>query len=179
MSQRGLREYYTFEQLVRALEKDFPESTWTEEALNHLATFYIQQDRDAEADAVLRAMYAKFPRGRYAERAAWKAGWASYRGGDMREAARIFETAAVAFPRSDYRPAWLYWSGRARDAMDDSAGSTARFQLTITDYRNSYYGRLAAAMLEKRAADRAPSTLVFARSAAPLSGEEDDFLPTE
>ena len=76
MSQRGLRNDDTFEQLVRALEQDFPDSTWAEEALNNLATFYIQRDRDDEADAVLREMYARFPRGRYAERAAWKAGWA-------------------------------------------------------------------------------------------------------
>ena len=122
MSQRGLRNDETFEQLVRALEQDFPDSTWAEEALNNLATFYIQQDRDDEADAVLREMYARFPRGRYAERAAWKAGWASYRKGDMGEAARYFESAAANFPRSDYRPAWLYWSGRARAAMGDRAG---------------------------------------------------------
>jgi outer membrane protein assembly factor BamD (BamD/ComL family) len=89
MSQRGLREHDTFEQLVGALEKDFPESTWAEEALNNLATFYIQEDRDDEADAVLRTMYTRFPRGRYAERAAWKSGWTSYRRGDMSEAVRI------------------------------------------------------------------------------------------
>ena len=92
MSQRGLRNDDTFEQLVHALEQDFPESTWAEEALNNLATFYIQRDREDEADAVLRELHARFPRGRYAERAAWKAGWASYRKGDMSEAARYFES---------------------------------------------------------------------------------------
>ena len=39
MSQRGLRNDETFEQLVRALASDFPDSTWAEEALNHIATF--------------------------------------------------------------------------------------------------------------------------------------------
>ncbi len=179
MSQRELREYDTFEQLVGALEKDFPESTWAEEALNHLATFYIQRDRDDEADAVLRAMYTRFPRGRYAERAAWKSGWTSYRRGDMSEAVRIFETAAATFARSDYRPAWLYWSGRARAAMGDGPGATARLQLTITDYDNTYYGRLATAILQKQGTARGASTLVFARSAAELGGEEEYFPPTE
>ena len=179
MSQRGLREHDTFEQLVGALEKDFPESTWAEEALNNLATFYIQQDRDDEADAVLRAMYTRFPRGRYAERAAWKSGWTSYRRGDMSEAVRIFETAAATFARSDYRPAWLYWSGRARAAMGDGPGATARLQLTITDYDNTYYGRLATAILQKQGTARPASTLVIARSAAELGGEEEYFPPTE
>ena len=48
-------------------------------------------------------MYARFPRGRYAERAAWKAGWTSYRKGDMSEAVRAFrvggrELSALGLP---------------------------------------------------------------------------------
>ena len=179
MSQRGLRNDDTFVGLVRALERNFPESTWVEEALNNLATFYIQRDRDDEADAVLREMYARFPRGRYAERAAWKAGWVSYRKGDVSDAARYFESAAASFPRSDYRPAWLYWSGRARAAMGDAPGATARYQLTIADYHNTYYGRLAEDVLKKQGASLGPSRLVFAPSAVPLGGDEDDFPPTE
>ena len=179
MSQHGLRNYETFEQLVSALDKDFADSTWAEEALNNLATFYILNDRDDEADAVLRTMYARFPRGRYAERAAWKAGWTSYRKGDMSEAVRYFESAAMSFPRSDYRPAWLYWSGRARAAMGDSPAATARYQLTITDYHNTYYGRLAEKLLEKQGGSPGASNLVFAQTAAQLAGEDDYFPPTE
>jgi soluble lytic murein transglycosylase len=179
MSQRGLRNDDMFEQLVRALARDFPESTWAEESLNHLATFYIQADRDDEADAVLREMYARFPGGRYAERAAWKAGWTSYRKGDMSEAARYFESAAASFPRSDYRPAWLYWSGRAREKMGDNPGALARYQLTIVDYRNTYYGRLAEDALRRHGAALAASRLVFAPPAVPLGDEDDYFPPTE
>ena len=179
MSHRGLRNDDTFTELVRELDRDFPESTWAEEALNHLATFYIQRDRDDEADAVLRDMYARFPRGRYAERAAWKAGWTSYRQGEMSEAVRYFESAAASFPRSDYRPAWLYWSGRARAAMGDTPGAVARYQLTIADYHNTYYGRLAERVLKKQGAALGPTRLVFAPAAVPLGGEDDSFPPTE
>ena len=177
MSQRGLRNDETFEQLARALERDFPESTWAEEALNNLATFYIQRDLDEEADAVLREMYERFPRGRYAERAGWKAGWTSYRKGDMREAIRLFESSAANFPRSDYRPAWLYWSGRARAAAGDTPGAVARYQLTIADYHNTYYGRLAEGILRKQGSALGASRLVFAQNAAALAGEEDDYFP--
>ena len=179
MSERGLRNDDTFEELVRALDRDFPDSTWAEESLNNLATFYLHADRDDEADAVFREMSARFPRGRYGERAAWKAGWASYRKRDMSEAARLFESAAASFPRSDYRPAWLYWSARARAAAGDAPGALARYQLTIADYHNTYYGRLAEEILRKQGAPLGPSRLVFATTAAPLAGEDDDFPPTE
>jgi soluble lytic murein transglycosylase len=178
MSQRGLRNDDLFVELARALEREFPDSTWAEEALNHLATFYIQRDRDDEADAVFRELYARFPRGRYAERAAWKAGWTSYRTGDMQEAARLFESASAGFPRSDYRPAWLYWSGRARAAMGDGPGAIARYQLTIADYHNTYYGRLTEALLRKQGVPLGPSRLVF-EPPVPAGGEDDGFPPTE
>ena len=179
MSQRGLRNDETFVELVRALQSDFPDSTWTEEALNHLATLHIQRDRDDEADAVLREMYLRFPRGRYADRAAWKAGWTSYRRGDMREAAGYFESAAASFPRSDYRPAWLYWSGRARASAGETDAAIARYQLTIADYQNTYYGRLAATALRTHAAPLGGSRLVFASGNAQLGGEDGYFPPTE
>ena len=95
MAHHGSRDYAAFEQLVRALVRDFPQSTWAEEALNNLATYYIQQDEDDQADAVLREMYERFPSGRYADRAAWKAGWTSYRKRNMADTIRYFESAAV------------------------------------------------------------------------------------
>jgi soluble lytic murein transglycosylase len=176
MAQRGLKNEDSFVALVGALAKDFPASSWSEDALNHLATYYIQQDQDDEADAVLRDLYARFPKGRYAERAAWKIGWRTYRAGNMGDTVQFFESAAANFPRSDYRPAWLYWSGRARQAMGDPATSTARYQLAVTDYQNTYYGRLASTQLAQRGS-AAQSNLVFASSAAELSGEGDYFFP--
>ena len=178
MSERGLGNVDSFEALVHALEREFPETTWAEEALNNLATYYIQQDRDDDADVVLREMYARFPRGRHAERAAWKAGWTAYRKGNMGDAVRYFESAATNFPRSDYRPAWLYWSGRARDAMGDRPGATAIYRLTLADYQNTYYGRLTEDRLKKLGAPPGQSNLVFA-AAGQLGGEDDYFPPTE
>ena len=66
----------------------------------------------------------------------------------------MFSRAAADFPRSDYRPSWLYWAGRAQDAMGDRLQAQARFTLAATDYLNSYYGRLALARLDGRAPER-------------------------
>ena len=140
---RELGDKDRYVSLTHALVDAFPTSTWSEEALNNLATFYIVGNQDDLAAQTFKEMYEKFPHGQHAERAAWKYGWFAYRGGNFAETVRIFESAAVSFPRSDYRPPYLYWAARARARMGDNETAQARLHLVYTDYRNSYYGRLA------------------------------------
>ena len=144
----GARDQYIA--LTRALVDEFPTSSWAEEALNNLASFHVVSDEDAQADVVFREIIERFPTGRYTARAMWKVGWAAYRQKQHAEAADVFERAAVAFPRSDYRPSYLYWAAKAREQLGDAAGADAGFALACTDYSNSYYGRLAAKILASR-----------------------------
>jgi soluble lytic murein transglycosylase len=142
---------------VRQLADAYPDTTWAEDGLNALATHYLRGDADALADEVFQAIVERYPTGRHTQRAAWKLGWSLYRGGSHAEAAAVFETAAYNFPRSDYRPAWLYWAGRAHDRLGRSAAANARLSLVTVDYFHTYYGRLAARLLEARGI--APGTL--------------------
>lgn len=146
----ALGDHATYVRLARRLVADHPESEWAAETLNNLASHYVRLDDTAAADAVFRELLERFPRHRYAERAAWKVGWLAYRRGRFAEAAQLFERAAATFPRSDYRPSWLYWSAKARDRLGDREVATARYRLTVADYQNSYYGRLASRILESR-----------------------------
>src|SRR4029079_13446655 len=114
-----------------------------EEVLNNLASAYIIDDQDDEADVVFREMLDRFPAGGFAERAAWKSGLWAYRQGQFTDALQYFDKGASQFPRSDYRPSWLYWSGRAWLQAGQRAVADDRLGLTSTDYFNSYYGRLA------------------------------------
>jgi soluble lytic murein transglycosylase len=154
LAARGQGRMDVYEKAVRDLVTDFPASPYTEEALNALATSLILDDDDAGAAAVFGQMVGLFPGGRQAERAAWKAGWWAYRQGAMADAVRYFETGAANFPRSDYRPSWLYWSARAKERLGDAAGASARYILAATDYQNSYYGRLALRRLKQPAVPR-------------------------
>jgi peptidoglycan lytic transglycosylase len=160
----ALRELGNEEQFLtetRALIEQFPDSSWAEEALNNLGTFHIVKNDDDQAAKVFGELFAKFPKGARAERAAWKYGWDAYKKENYAETVRVFETAAALFPRSDYRPPWLYWSARAHEKLGDIANSTSRLRLIYTDYANSYYGRLAERILTKRAgAFRAADHLV-------------------
>jgi len=147
---RGMGDRSTYVSLSRALVKEFPSSEWSAETLDDLASYYIIDDKDDDADDVFRELLERFPRHRYAERAAWKVGWEAYRKQKFAETIKLFESAAVTFPRADYRPSWIYWSGRARDRMGDTAGAATRYRLAVADYGNSYYGRLAARLLASR-----------------------------
>ncbi len=123
--------------------------SWAERALNDLGTLHILASRDREAAETFKQLFDRNPRGRYAERAAWKYGWWSYRQRDHQEAARVFDLAAASIPRANTRPAWVYWSGRARAALKERDAAVQRLTLAAIDYGQSYYGRLAVEQLER------------------------------
>ena len=148
---RGLGKDDEFLAQTQALVRDYPDSTWSEEALNNLGTYYIVKNDDAQAAKVFDQLFEKFPNGQRAERAAWKSGWWAYKNGAYAETVRVFENAAAAFPRSDYRPPFLYWSARSHGKLGAGAAAESRLRLIVTDYGNSYYGRLAQRHLSRSA----------------------------
>src|SRR5262249_27055823 len=167
VASRDLGQVDEYEQIIQRLISDFATESWAEDALNNLATYAILQDDDWRADEVFRQLYARFPTGRYAERAAWKIGWWAYRNGQYADTVRVFEQAAYDFPRSDYRPPWLYWSGRAHEALKEDTVAEARYGLTAADYMNSYYGRLAVERLVDRGVRAPERRLVLDRRTPP------------
>jgi soluble lytic murein transglycosylase len=140
---RGFGQRAEYERQAEIFADRRRESPFAEEILNNLASHFIIADEDSRAEDVFRLMVERYPAGRFAERAYWRVGWWAYRGGRLREAAALFDRGATQFPRSDYRPSWLYWSGRAWEAAGQRALGEERFVLAATDYFNSYYGRLA------------------------------------
>lgn len=147
---RDLGDSMAYRTMVRSFVSAYPTSPLAAEALNDLATHYIRANEDAQAAEIFSEIVARYPAGRFTERAVWKAGWWAYRQRDYRETIRLFERGAASFPRSDYRPAWLYWSARAYDGAGERPAATERYRLTATDYLNTYYGRLAWKRLEAR-----------------------------
>jgi soluble lytic murein transglycosylase len=128
---------------VARFVRDHPASRFAEAALNDLATHYILANDDARAAQVFTDMYARFPQGSFADRAAWRAGWWAYRGDNHRETIRLFESAATTLRRADYRPAWLYWTAKSYEAIGQRDTARLWYLRAIADYRNSYYGREA------------------------------------
>ena len=173
LAQRELKNNSLFRELMRRVVTEFPATSWAEDALNSLALADAHDDLDDEADQESLELFENFPRGRYTERAAWRIGWRAYRRGQYAEAIRILERAAFNFPRSDYRPAWLYWSGRAHEALNETELAQSRYAIEVVDYQNTYHGRLASARLDGHVSDRA--TVVPA--AAVTTDNASDDLP--
>ena len=161
-SLRGLGSTGEFISQVQQLVTDFPDSSWSEDALNSLATHYIVVDDEASAAGVFQQIVDRYPKSRHFERAAWKLGWWEYRRGGFERAASVFEYASVERPRADWRPAWLYWAGRARERLNQTALAAERYALALRDYRNSYYGRLAAERVEQTGRAGAPAASLAA-----------------
>jgi soluble lytic murein transglycosylase len=155
--------------LTRALLEEFPESTWSEEALNNLGTHYILNNEDELAASAFAELYRRFPSGQRAERAAWKAGWWSYKNDDYDTTVRTFESAAQAFPRSDYRPSFLYWAARSHANLNQRTEALERFHVVHADYGNSYYGRLASQQIARREAGLASAERAVAASRQPVT----------
>lgn len=176
---RELGDDEQFIQAARALVEEFPATSWAEEALNELATHYIRTNEDQLAAGVFHELFEKFPSGQRAERAAWKSGWWAYKTGAYADTVRIFESAAARFPRSDYRPSYLYWSARAHSRLGDASQESARLRLVVTDYANSYYGRLAERQLSRRAARAPASDLLVPASYRPPQAAGRDRVPNE
>jgi soluble lytic murein transglycosylase len=171
---RALGDRATYVSLARALVADHPLSGWTEETLNNLASHFVGDD-DEEADRVFRELATRFPRGKYADRAAWKIGWRAYKKGQFTETAVTFEAAAATFPRADYRPSWLYWAARSRDQLGNRSAASELYRIVAVDYLNSYYGRLASGVLAARREAPVLPVLVADRvegSVAPLVPNE-------
>jgi soluble lytic murein transglycosylase len=148
MAERALGNHSEANSLTEDFVARHSDHVLAEEALNEMARRYVLDDDDDSAAKVYSRMIDRFPSGPFAERGAWKAGWWAYRQRNFPETIRVFERGAAAFPRSDYRPSWLYWTARSYDQMGERDKAVDRYRLIATDYLNTYYGRLAWTRLE-------------------------------
>lgn len=148
-----------------AVVSRFPGTPWAEEALATLALHYQRDGRDEPALPYYRRLVAEHADGRYAERAHWWVAWGDYRRGRYSQAADALEHAARSRPLTSFTPAYLYWAGRAREKLGQSARAVALFEETVQRFKNQYHGQLAQqalARLPEGAGAAAPAAVMIA-----------------
>src|SRR5205085_8997802 len=111
----------------------------------------------------------RFPTGKHASSAHWKAAWLNYRLGNMADAKRRFEDQIAVFPGSTEVPNALYWRGRL--AEDEQELPRARaYYLKLTDrFRNYYYANLARERLRAIKSDEAAEEPLLAKVAQQMT----------
>jgi soluble lytic murein transglycosylase len=130
-----------------SVAKKFPGTPWAEEALLDAAFFYAREGKDDEALPYWRRLYEQYPQGRYADPAAFRVGWGEFRAGHFDTAAEIFEAAAKARGSNVWRPAFLYWAGRAQREGGHEDQARALFEDVLLRYKHAYHGLRARAAL--------------------------------
>jgi soluble lytic murein transglycosylase len=100
-----------------------------------------------QAIDLYRELQQRFPNGKHAAYAHWKAAWLTLRQGRRPEAARAFQEHVTLYPGSPEVPAAMYW--RARLAEEDGDSGLARAWYATLTYRFSqyYYAELARARM--------------------------------
>jgi soluble lytic murein transglycosylase len=123
-----------------AVATRFPGTSWAEEALLDGAAFYARSGKDDDALPFYRRIYEAYPQGKYIDPATFRVAFGEYRAARYDKAAEIFEAAAKTRGSNLWRPAYLYWAGRARREMGQEDRARALFEELLTRYKYAYHG---------------------------------------
>ncbi len=130
--------------LLRAIPGRFPnDADAAGRALYLLADLATDEGRDEAARSTFRHLAATHPTAAMAPRARFQAAMIAYTDGAYRAAAAEMDTLEQRYPRASDALAALYWAGRARARLGDSAGAAARWRRVNEREPLSYYAVLA------------------------------------
>ncbi len=118
----------------------FPGTSWGEQALLDGAASFARSGREDDALPFYRRIFEGYPQGKYADTATFHVGWGEYRARRFDKAAEIFEAAARARTSNLWRPAFLYWAGRAHREMGQDDRARALFEDLLARYKFAYHG---------------------------------------
>ncbi|HEX2692563.1 MAG TPA: transglycosylase SLT domain-containing protein [Gemmatimonadaceae bacterium] len=145
---------------LRNITTAFPRDTSAASAMLLLADLATDENRDKDARDALLALLKRFPTGRQATSARFRAGMIAYIQGDRRNAVAEFDSLVARDSNSTEALAAAYWAGRSYAALGNKPKSRARWQWVVKDEPLSYYAVLSAKRLDTTLvpADRSPST---------------------
>ena len=133
---------------LRAITTAFPSDTSSASALLLLADLATDDNRDQDARQALLNLLKRFPTGRHAATARFRAGMISYIAGDRKSAIAEFDSLYARDSNSTDALASLYWAGRSYAAAGDKAKAKDRWRTIIKNEPLSYYAVMAAKRLD-------------------------------
>jgi soluble lytic murein transglycosylase len=145
---------------LRRITTAYPTDTSSASALLLLADLATDDNRDQDARQALLTLLKRFPSGRHATSARFRAGMISYIQADRKTAAAQLDSLVTRDSNSSEALAAGYWAGRSYAALGDKAKSKARWRAVIKRDPLSYYAVMSARRLD---------TTLVAKDASPSS----------
>ena len=170
------------EETLSSLRGSYPGSPWFEESLLSAANMYLLRADCEHAAALYGETAQRFPIGKYAPYAHWKAAWLSFRLGRSAEARQRFEKQVELYPTSNQVVPALYWRGRIAEDEHDTARARAYYQKILDRFRYYYYADLARTRLRVLPAASDPVSdplLDHIPALRPLMGVANTELPAD
>lgn len=143
---------------LRAITTAYPKDTSSASSLLLLADLATDENRDQDARQALMTLLKRFPSGRHAATARFRAGMISYIQGDRKSAVAEFDSLFARDSNTTEALAALYWAGRSYSALGDKTKAKDRWRAIIKREPLSYYAVMAARKLDTTlvSADRSP-----------------------
>jgi soluble lytic murein transglycosylase len=154
---------------LRRITTAYPTDTSSASALLLLADLATDENRDQDARQALQTLLKRFPTGRHATNARFRAGMISYIQGDRKAAASQFDSLVARDSNSSEALAAGYWAGRSYAALGDKTKSRARWRSVIKQDPLSYYAVMSARRLD---------TTLVARGGAPSADPRQPAIDT-
>ncbi|HEY5022963.1 MAG TPA: transglycosylase SLT domain-containing protein [Gemmatimonadaceae bacterium] len=157
---------------LRRITTAYPTDTSAASALLLLADLATDDNRDQDARQALLTLLTRFPRGRHATNARFRAGMISYIQGDRKAAAAQFDSLVARDSNSTEALAGGYWAGRSYAGLGDKVKSRARWRSVIKQDPLSYYAVMSAKRLDTALIARGGSVDAYPRVPAVDSAVE-------
>ena len=133
--------------IMQQMRELAPTSRWFEQSLLSAGNMYLlKKDYDHAID-YYRELDQRFPDGRLAHYAHWKATWLSLRQGRTEEARQGFEDQIAKYPDSNEVPAALYWRGRIAEDAHNIPIARAYYRKVVDRFPNYYYANCSRTRL--------------------------------
>lgn len=144
---------------LRAITTAYAGDTSSASALLLLADLATDENRDQDARQALATLLKRFPSGRHAATARFRAGMISYIEADRKSAVAQFDSLYGRDSNSAEALASLYWAGRSYSALGNTSKAKDRWRAIIRREPLSYYAVMAARKLDTAlvSADRSPA----------------------
>jgi soluble lytic murein transglycosylase len=145
--------------VVEELERRFPTSRWTAEALFSAGNMALVANDMPTAIQYYSDLAERFPHSSMASTSHWHAAWLNYRLGDKKTAGRLFDEQIARYPDDAHVSAAIYWRGVVYQEYEkDPAAAAACYEKLVHAFRQYYYAGLAQQRLAALG-DVVPATL--------------------